>query len=131
MRRSLVQGVAFRRAAILACAAIFVFQAAASADSEPAREAVAAASSERSRFGLRSDGTYVSWLLQSGADVGTTKWGIPLTATEEDLLDLPGRMQFVNEVSESLLPFAESLPSYAGAFVDQANNGDIVILLTA
>jgi len=53
-----------------------------------------------------------------------------LTDTEEKQLDLPGRMAFVNEASERLLPYLQSLPTYAGAYVVPSESGRLVVLLT-
>lgn len=88
------------------------------------------AAAERAVYGLPSDPALVEAIIQSGADVGTDKWGIVLTAAEEAALDLPGRMRFVDELSESLLPYAAALPTYGGAYIDPAAGGRIVVHLT-
>ncbi|MGH2445723.1 MAG: hypothetical protein ACRDGD_06770 [Candidatus Limnocylindria bacterium] len=72
----------------------------------------------------------VEGIIQSGLDVGTAKWGIVLTAAEEATLDLSGRMHFANQLSEALIPYAESLPIFGGAYIEPARGGGIVINLT-
>jgi len=69
-------------------------------------------------------------ISQPGVDVGSGVWGIPLSAAEEKALDLSGRMAFAEAVSEDLLPFAKSLPSYGGAWIDQLAGGGLVVALT-
>ena len=69
-------------------------------------------------------------VVRSGSDVGTSEWGIVLTAAEEAALDLPGRMQFANQLSEELLPYADSLPTYGGSYIEPSRGGGIVIQLT-
>ena len=86
--------------------------------------------SERANWGLSSDHATVASLLASGRDVGTAHWGIPMTAEEEDALDLPGRMAFAGEVKQQVVPFVDSLPSSGGVYIDQKQNGSLVVLLT-
>lgn len=80
---------------------------------------------------MPSDHDSVASLLRSGADVGTAKWGIALSAAEEKELDLPGRMTFVIDANERLLPYVRSLEEYAGAYVVPADGGRLVIMLTS
>lgn len=90
------------------------------------RQAVVA---ERLAFGLPVDeGTLLK--LANGADVGTSEWGIALTAQEEDSLDLARRWTFEYEVGERMLPYVEELSTYAGMYFDQSRGGELVILLT-
>lgn len=96
----------------------------------PEQEGLAAAIDERSALGLPSDPETVASLVGSSADVGSATWGIPMTAQEMAELDPEGRMQFANELGETLIPFLETLSGYAGAYIDQLNNGGLVVLLT-
>lgn len=84
---------------------------------------------ERSVFGLPTDLETMNRLAQ-GADVGTATWGIPLTAAEEAQLDLVGRMTFVSELDKAVFPYLRSLPTLAGSWIDQVNNGGPVVALT-
>ena len=47
-----------------------------------------------------------------------------------DALDLPGRMAFANEVKQSVVPFVNSLPTSGGVYIDQQQNGSLVVLQT-
>ena len=115
--------------------------AAGCADQDPARvdepvgeqgmdEVIARAATERASWGLSSDRAALVELLGSKRDVGTAHWGIPLTQEEEDALDLPGRMTFANQVKVEAIPFVDTLPTSGGVYIDQAQNGQLVVLLT-
>ena len=91
---------------------------------------IVVAAAERAAFGLPADRATIEEILRSGADLGTQKWGIVLTASEEIELDIEGRAKFANDVSDGALAYAKSLPTYGGAYVDQTDNGGIVISLT-
>ena len=39
-------------------------------------------------------------------------------------------MTFVSQLNEELLPYVRSLPTYAGAWIDQTANGSLVVMLT-
>ncbi len=93
-------------------------------------EQIAAAAAERATFGLPADVGTVSALLGSSRDVGTPRWGIAMTAEEEASIDLPGRMAFADALSEQVLPYVQSLPTFGGVYIDQLANGGLVILLT-
>ena len=93
-------------------------------------ERVAAAVAERAALGLQSDVDYVTWLLNSGADVGTGHLGIPLTAAEEAEFAFDERAAFADAVAATIIPFAERLGTYAGAYIDQPAGGGLVIVLT-
>lgn len=97
---------------------------------KPSPEAIATAASERATYGLPADSSTVAALLGSNRDVGSARWGIALTAEEEAALDLPARMAFANALSERVLPFAQSLSTYGGAYIDQQQGGRLVVLLT-
>jgi hypothetical protein len=102
---------------------------------EPARAqvplpaAVIAAAAERATFGLPSDTATVSALLGSGQDVGSGRWGIPMTADEEKSVDLPARMTFAQQAKEAAIPLARRLPDFAGVYFDQADRGKLVVLV--
>jgi hypothetical protein len=91
--------------------------------------AVQTALLERAAFGLSADSGDVSRLLHSPADVGSTKWGLPLTGEEEVALDLQGRMSFAQAAGAELLPFVRALPTFGGVYQDQRNEGALVVLL--
>lgn len=93
-------------------------------------EEVARAATERANWGLPSDGTTVASLLGSVRDVGTEQWGIPMTQEEQDALDLPGRMAFASEIKRSAVPFVNALRASGGVYIDQHQNGGLVVLLT-
>lgn len=93
-------------------------------------ERLQAAIAERAAFGSRTEASYVRSLIASPDDIGTPRWGIPLTREEERSVDVQGRMAFADAVHEELLPVAESLDSFAGAYFDQTANGRLVVLLT-
>jgi hypothetical protein len=85
---------------------------------------------ERAVFGLRSDREFVKDLIGSVNDVGTVRWGIPMTSEEEAAVDLIGRMAYANEMDAELVPFARSLETFAGAYIDQSQGGMLIIQLT-
>jgi len=91
---------------------------------------VAAAAAERATYGLPADLATVGALLSSSRDVGTPKWGIAMTAEEESALDIRRRMRFANDLENNLLAYAGSLDTFAGAWIDQANGGGAVVMLT-
>ncbi len=99
------------------------------AASQPSTDWLAHARIVRLDFGLPADdATLVR--LASGGDVGSGQWGIPMTADEEARLDLMGRMTFANEITKGVLPYTENLATYAGAWIDELQNGSLVIMLT-
>ena len=53
-----------------------------------------------------------------------------MTAGEEKVLDLPGRMVFADTVINRVLPTVKKLPTYGGGYFDQAAGGGLVVLLT-
>lgn len=93
-------------------------------------ERLARAAEERARWGLPSDLRTVASVLEPGHDVGTEHWGIPMTAEEQEALDLLGRMAFANELKRAAVPFIDSLPTSGGVYIDQKENGGLVVLLT-
>lgn len=97
----------------------------------PTYSALQAAMVERASFGLPADQATVIEILASGLDIGTAKWGIVMTAAEDEAIDLGARMDFFLNVDRDVLPFAQAAPTYAGAYIDQPNGGGLVVLLTA
>jgi hypothetical protein len=85
---------------------------------------------ERATYGLATDAATLNTLALPGVDVGTPSWGFPMTAAEEARLDLNGRIHFADSASRLLMPYVVALPTYAGAYVDQAGDGSLVVLLT-
>jgi len=55
---------------------------------------------------------------------------VVLTRAESESIDLDSRMTFASAVSESVLPFARSRSDFAGAYIDQAAGGRLVVLFT-
>lgn len=98
------------------------------ANAAPSTAAIKAAVAERAAFGLPSDYSTVEALLASGLDVGTPRWGIPMTAEEEETVDLPSRMTFAG-YAQSAIPFAQQLPDFAGLYFDQTHGGKLVVML--
>lgn len=86
---------------------------------------------ERTTYGLPVDDATLDALSADGVDVGTPQHGFPLTAEEDRRLDLNGRVYFADRVSRNVMPIVEALPTYAGAYIDQLNEGSLVVLLTA
>jgi hypothetical protein len=95
-----------------------------------ATEQLTRALEERANWGLPTEHATVASLLESGQDVGSARWGIPMTQEEADALDLPGRMAFASAVKQSVVPFVNSLAASGGVFIDQKQNGGLVVLLT-
>ncbi|MCL7453319.1 MAG: S1 family peptidase, partial [Anaerolineae bacterium] len=83
----------------------------------------------RAALGLDADLALVSALRGSPGDEGTDRFGIPLTETEAE--EVQARFAFAAAAHEAVLPFVESLPTFAGAFFDHQAGGELVILLTA
>lgn len=84
----------------------------------PTYSALQAAMVERASFGLPADQATVIEILASGLDIGTAKWGIVMTAAEDEAIDLGARMDFFLNVDRDVLPFAQAAPTYAGAYID-------------
>ncbi len=102
----------------------------------------------RAALGLNADPEYVASLRESMQDGaaqdgaaqdgedeveaaqagGTNRYGFPLTA--EEAAEVAERFAFASATREDVLPYAESLPTFAGAFYDHQADGELVILLT-
>lgn len=98
--------------------------------SSAASDAVQKAMDERAIYGLPSDRTTVSALLGSRNDVGTLKWGIPMTSDEESYVDLPARMTFAGNAAAEAVPYARNLPGFGGLYFDQSRGGKLVVVMT-
>src|SRR5262249_56811762 len=81
----------------------------------------------RLALGLDASPAALTALVGSAADVGTPTWGIAMTATEAARIDLPGRMRFAADLRAETLPLARSLPGFAGAWLDAAAHGELVL----
>ena len=114
-----------------AVAAAGVASAAPTAAAERFAPAVYEASRLRAEFGLAADPRLVAALIESARDVGTVRWGIPMTNEEERSVDLAGRMRFADAVDMRVLPYLRKLGSYGGVYYDQVTGGGLTILLTA
>ena len=84
----------------------------------------------RDLYGLRADRAYVEELISSTRDVGSLEFGMPLTKAEADDLELNDRANFEAAVSVDLVPYLETLPTYAGEWIDQKDGGSLVVMLT-
>lgn len=98
-----------------------------SSPSEPDLERAAEA---RAPYGLPIDTPTLERLLTDGSDVGTDRWGIPMTTEEDATVDLAGRMSYVQDLEVEVLPYVRSLPAFAGVWVDQLRDGGVVVMLT-
>jgi hypothetical protein len=83
----------------------------------------------RADFGLDNDPDLVQALLAS-KNTGWDLYQVPMTDGEFASVDIGARVRYANDVSETLAPFARSLPTFAGIFVDQHDNGRVTVLLT-
>lgn len=92
-------------------------------------ERVTAAVEERAAMGLDARVEVVVDLLTTGIDVGSEKWGIPMSAAEEREVDLGGRMAFSNRVHEALEDIIRTSSTFAGIVVDQQEGGSVVVLV--
>ena len=88
------------------------------------------AASLRAELGLDANVLTLASLKGSVRDVGTAKWGIPMTREEDELVDLAGRMAFADDVDTNALPQLRALPAFAGAYYRPADGGRLIVLLT-
>lgn len=122
----------FAAMAIAVCMCLSTAAVPLTAASEPSADESLdpAAIAERATYGLGTDAWSLARLAEAG-DVGSAQFGIPATADELRQLDLNGRTEFAVAAHEGVLPHAESLKEYAGAFFDPSDNGNLTILLTS
>ncbi len=99
-----------------------------SASGTPAQRDIEAAVTARWSFGLPADETDVARLLES-PEV-SVRWGFPMTTAEEQEVDPVGRMAFAQEAKQRLLPTAQKLTTFSGAWFDQRHDGQLVVMLT-
>jgi hypothetical protein len=97
---------------------------------DPTDDELARAIAERARWGVNADPDYVRELLATGQDVGTETVGLPMTEMEIAQLDLPGRAAFARQVRSELLPAAQNLTAYAGAYFAQEDGGTLHLSFT-
>ena len=83
----------------------------------------------RAGLGLDATPDVVRELTGSPADVGTERWGIPMTADEASAVDLVGRGEFANLVAREVLPLVQDRPDFAGLWMDPSGNA--VVSLTS
>lgn len=84
----------------------------------------------RGVYGLNASRDYVAKLAGSPADVGSAEYGVPLTRAEVKELDIYGRTNYSLALQNKVLPYVESLPTYAGEWLDQKDGGKLVVMLT-
>ena len=82
----------------------------------------------RSALGLNANPEYVATLRQTSLGEESNRFNIPLTA--EEAAEVAERFAFASATRKAVLPYAESLPTFAGAFYNHQANGELVILLT-
>ena len=101
-----------------------------SAANESRAAAVSDAVEQRRALGLSVDPTRLTSLIGSSADVGSPRWGIPMTAEEAARVDFDGRMDFAVAADRLALPAIRELPTYAASYFDSASDGELVVALT-
>ena len=84
----------------------------------------------REVYGLPAERGEVQSLIGSSRDVGSDRFGIPMTQAEVDKVDPNGRDKFSDAVRRKVMPWLERQPEYAGSWLDQKNNGELVVVLT-
>ncbi len=82
----------------------------------------------RLSLGLNADITYVQTLRGLAQDVGSREVNIPMTQAEYN--EFQERTAFASEAANTVLPYVQTLPTFAGAFFDHSARGELVILLT-
>lgn len=81
----------------------------------------------RLTFGLRADPAYVAEAAKGGPDFPNTDWGVPLSSAEA--AEMLRRLD-VEDSLAAALEYASSQPSFAGAYIDQLQQGMPVFLFT-
>ena len=102
----------------------------AAAPRTPTAVQVAEGARARRLIGLPATPRRVRALLAGREDVGTSAWGIPMTRSEADRVDLDARVRFAEVVDREIMPLLRPLSTFAGAWLDQANGGRLVVMLT-
>ena len=88
-----------------------------------------AARETRAAFGLPTDDETLSRLYAFAGLEGMSEFGVPLSREELATLDLPGRFRWQNDLAAKLLPYAMSLPTYAGSYFDPTD-GALTVMVT-
>lgn len=88
----------------------------------------AAMLAERAVYGLPTDSAAIRALAAD--DVGTPQWGVAMTSSESSLVNMNARISFADAVDLVVLPALRKLPSFGGAWIDQLNDGELVVQLT-
>lgn len=82
----------------------------------------------RARYGFSDGRDTVIRMLARDTHPASEEYGFPMTTEEAE--DLLARSAFAQRVSEKTLPYLESVEGYAGEWVDQADGGSLVVMLT-
>jgi hypothetical protein len=82
----------------------------------------------RISLGLKADVEYVRNLRGSAEDVASAEFNVPMTQAEYD--DMQERWAFASAAHDTIIPYVQNLPVFAGVYFDHSSNGDLVILLT-
>lgn len=94
----------------------------------PSAREVDRAVAARARYGFSDGRDRVTRMLARDIDPASEEYGFPMTTEEAE--DLLARSTFAQRVSERTLPYLESVEGYAGAWIDQADGGSLVVMLT-
>ncbi|HET7182659.1 MAG TPA: hypothetical protein VFI15_10540 [Candidatus Limnocylindrales bacterium] len=81
----------------------------------------------RLTFGLRADPDYVALAAKGGPDFSNADWGVPLSDAEA--AEMQRRLDIQHSLTAAL-EYANSQPSFAGAYIDQLQQGMPVFLFT-
>ncbi len=80
---------------------------------------------QRELLGMTGSSEHVSQLLRAAPE-SVDRYGFPMTSAE--VAEFERRQEVVDAVAESVLPAASDRPGWAGAYVDQARGGAVVLL---
>jgi hypothetical protein len=83
---------------------------------------------QRALLRLPADEATIRQIAASGADVGTERWGIVLTAAE--IVAIEARMQYAQAIDDQVASFVRGLASYGGMYFNQDDDGRLVVQLT-
>lgn len=117
-------------AALSVALALAAAQAAPTAAATTDQDAIDHGVYMRGVYGLDASRDLVAGLIGSPADAGSAEFGVPLTKAEVKALDIYGRTDYSLALQNKVLPYIESLPTYAGEWLDQKDGGKLVVMLT-